>query len=255
MKRVPHPATTPETTWKETVILTEMAEQRQVIGLIGGLSPESTVHYYQRICRRFNEQAAGLEFPEIILDSLNLQKLMDCFERNDWPQVAVYLREAMDRLVAAGADFAAILANTPHNAWEHLEGRTPLPVLTIMEATADALIAQKLERVALLGTRATMERGFFQDHFRRRGIETLTPEADDRKELDRIVWEELSHGKVTGASRERARAIIRSLEGERMQAVILGCTELSMLIRAEDSRCPQLDTMIVHADAILARAL
>lgn len=229
--------------------------QRHVIGLIGGLSPESTVHYYQRICRRFNEQATGLEFPEIILHSVNLQRLMDCFERNDWQQVARYLRESMDHLAAAGADFVAILANTPHNAWEHLEGRTPLPVLTIMEATADELMARRLDKVALLGTRATMECGFFQNHFKKRGIEALVPPAEDRKELDRIVWEELSHGKVKNDSRERARAIIRSLEAEGIQAVILGCTELSMLIRPEDSRCPQLDTMTVHADAILARAL
>jgi aspartate racemase len=223
--------------------------------LIGGLSPESTVHYYPRICRRFNEQAAGLEFPEIILYSLNLQKLIDCFSRNDWPQVAVLLREAMAHLKGAGAGFVAILANTPHNAWHHLEDLTPLPVLTIMQATADELIARNMHRVALLGTRLTMKCGFFQRHFEQRGIETLTPCADDRKELDRIVWEELSHGKVTDASRERARAIIRSLEHDNIQSVVLGCTELSMLIQPEDSRCPQLDTMAVHAGAILARAL
>lgn len=232
-----------------------MAKQQQVIGLIGGLSPESTVHYYQRICRRFNEQATGLEFPQIVLHSVNLQKLMDCFERNDWRQVAAYLTESMERLAAAGADFAAILANTPHNAWEHLEGRTPLPVLTIMEATATELLSRGVNRVALLGTRATMECGFFQDHFSKRGIEALTPEQDDRKELDRIVWEELSHGRVLESSRERARAIIGSLEAQNVQAIILGCTELSMLIRPEDSQQPQLDTMTVHADAILAKAL
>jgi aspartate racemase len=232
-----------------------MKTDEQIIGLIGGLSPESTVHYYQRICRRFNEQAEGLEFPEIILYSLNLQKLIVCFSRNDWSQVAVQLREAMEHLKEAGAGFAAILANTPHNAWHHLKGHTPLPVLTIMEATADALIAKNMHRVALLGTRPTMECGFFQEHFEQRGIETLTPGADDRMELDRIVWEELSHGKVTETSRERARAIIRSLEDNNIQSVVLGCTELSMLIQPEDSRCPQLDTMAVHADAILAGAL
>ncbi len=229
--------------------------QQQIIGLIGGLSPESTVHYYQRLCRRFNERAGGLRFPRIVLDSLNLQDLVDCFERDDWPRVADQLAAAIARLQAAGADFAAILANTPHNAWDQLRDRTALPVLTIMEATAAALQAAGKCRVALLGTRPTMEGGFFQNHFRARGIGTVTPAAADRRELDRIVWEELSHGRVEPAARERARRMLAALAVDGVEAVVLGCTELGMLIEPADTPLPLFDTLTLHAEAILERAL
>lgn len=229
--------------------------QHRVIGLVGGLSPESTVHYYQLLCRRFNEQAGGLRFPRLILTSLNLQEMVDCFEKDDWPRVADHLADAITRLREAGADFAAILANTPHNAWDHLRDRAALPVLTIMEATALALRRAQKHRVALLGTRTTMEGGFFQRHFREQGIETMIPPPEDRRELDRIVWEELSHGRVETASQEHARRMIAQLAGDGAEAVILGCTELGMLIKPDDSALPLFDTLNLHAEAILARAM
>lgn len=229
--------------------------QHHVIGLVGGLSPESTVHYYQLLCRRFNEQAGGLRFPRLVLTSLNLQDLMDCFEKDDWPRVADHLADAIVRLRQAGADFAAILANTPHNAWNHLRDRAALPVLTIMEATALALRRDKKQRVALLGTRPTMEGGFFQQHFREQGIETVTPALEDRRELDRIVWEELSHGRVEASSQARARGMLAKLADSGAEAVILGCTELGMLIKPTDSSLPLFDTLTLHAEAILERAM
>ncbi len=229
--------------------------QRQVIGLIGGLSPESTVHYYQHLCRGFNASAGGLRFPRIVLDSLNLQELVDCFSRNDWPRVADHLGASIERLKNAGADFAAILANTPHNAWNHLRERTALPILTIMEATGTALRADGRKRVALLGTLPTMEGDFFQRHFRAQGIETVVPEAADRRELDRIVWEELSHGRVEPSAREHAEKLLRNMSAAGAEAVILGCTELGMLFDAAGSPLPLYDTLTLHADAILARAI
>jgi len=221
------------------------------IGLIGGLSPESTVHYYQIICREFNRQQGGLNFPKITLESLNLQELVTLFGKNDWDGVAKILLEALHRLKAAGADFAAILANTPHNAYDRLREHLPLEVLTIMDATAAALRSDGRRQVALLGTKATMEFGFFQRHFAAEGIETQVPEAAGRDELDRIVWEELSHGKIEPASRETARKLIRELELRGAEAVILGCTELSLLIQEEDTPLPLYDTTRIHAEAIL----
>lgn len=229
--------------------------QHQVIGLVGGLSPESTVHYYQRLCRRFNEQAGGLRFPRIILTSLNLQELVEYFEKDDWARVADHLADAIDRLRQAGADFSAILANTPHNAWNHLRDRAALPVLTIMEATSAALIRANKHRVALLGTRPTMDGGFFQQHFRDQGIETITPSPEDRRELDRVIWEELSHGRVEPASQKHAQHMLVQLADAGAEAVILGCTELGMLIKPSDSRLPLFDTLTLHAEAILERAL
>lgn len=225
------------------------------IGLIGGLSPESTVHYYEYLCREFNRRRGGLNFPEIAMQSLNLQRLIGLFEVNDWNGVATILLDALRRLESAGAEFAAILANTPHNAYDRIREASPLPILTIMDATCDALTRDDRQRVALLGTRATMEFGRFQDHFRKEGIETLVPEQSQRLELDRIIWEELAHGKVTSDSKQVAATMIEQLVDTGAQAIILGCTELSMLIVAEDSSRPLYDTTLLHAEAILNHAI
>lgn len=225
------------------------------IGLIGGLSPESTVHYYQILCREYNREFGGLNFPEITLESLNLQQLVTLFEKNDWDGVAAILSAALNRLKNAGAAFAAILANTPHNAYERIRGTTPLEILTIMDATSAALKVDGRRKVALLGTKATMDFGFFQKHFAAAGIETRVPQAAERRELDRIIWEELSHGRVETSSRDVARQMLEGLERQGVEAVILGCTELAMLIHAGDTPLPLYDTTRIHAEAILEFAL
>jgi len=225
------------------------------IGLIGGLSPESTIHYYQRLCHRYNAERGGLNFPEISLESINLQNLIGLFGKNDWNGVASVLLAALDRLKAAGAEFAAILANTPHNAYDLIRDSSPLPILTIMDATARGLLRDKRRNVALLGTQATMEFGFFQKQFSQNGINTLVPEAAARKELDRVIWEELSHGMVKPESRATAATMIASLQDQGAEAVILGCTELGLLIKSEDTPLPLYDTLELHADAILDFAM
>ena len=225
------------------------------IGLIGGLSPESTVHYYQILCREHNRQFGGLNFPEISLESLNLQRLVTLFEKNDWDGVAAILLTALDRLKNAGADFAAILANTPHNAYDRIRDVAPLEILTIMDATAEALKRDRRRKVALLGTKATMEFGFFQKQFTAVGIETCVPESLRRQELDRIIWEELSHGTIRPFSRDAAKTMITELERQGVEAVILGCTELCLLIKEADTVLPLYDTTRIHAEAILEFAL
>jgi len=224
------------------------------IGLIGGLSPESTVHYYQRLCAEHNRLRGGLNFPPMTLESLNLQTLVDLFEKNDWDGVAKILLGALHRLAAAGADFAAILANTPHNAYAQIRDASPLEIVTIMDATAAALSRDGRRKVALLGTRATMEFGFFQDHFTAHGIDTCVPDAGERRKLDGIIWEELSHGVVNPGSTAAARRMMADLEAQGAEAVILGCTELGLLISEKDTPLPLYDTLKLHADAILAHA-
>jgi aspartate racemase len=225
------------------------------IGLIGGLSPESTAHYYEIICREYNRECGRLNFPEMTIESLNLQTLVERFEVNDWGGVAAILLQALDRLQGAGADFAAILANTPHNAYELLRGDSPLPLVTIMDATAAALVTDSRKRVGLLGTRPTMEYGFFQKHFQSQGIDTLVPSELDRRALDCIIWEELSHGIVKPESRAVAQSMLNNLADDGADAVVLGCTELCSLIKSEDSLRPLYDTTEIHAKAILSFAL
>jgi aspartate racemase len=225
------------------------------IGLIGGLSPESTAHYYEIIRREYNRKFGRLNFPEMTIESLNLQSLVELFEINDWGGVARILLQALDRLKQAGAEFAAILANTPHNAYELIRDESPLPIVTIMDATAEALVADKRKTVGLLGTRPTMEYGFFQKHFQSRGIDTLVPGESDRRELDRIIWEELSHGIVKPESRAVAQSMLNDLADHHAEAIILGCTELCLLIKPDDSPRPLYDTTRLHAEAILNFAL
>jgi len=225
------------------------------IGLIGGLSPESTVHYYQYLCHHYNQKFGDLNFPKITLESQNLQQLVGFFEKNDWDGVAAILLEALHRLKDAGADFAAILANTPHNAYDRIRDSSPLKILTIMEATSQGLVRDQRKNVALLGTKATMEFGFFQKHFSENGIETCVPNPSQRAELDRIIWKELSHGVVQPDSRAAAKTMLSDLQRQGAEAVILGCTELGLLIEAEDTPLPLYDTLQLHADAILEFAL
>jgi aspartate racemase len=161
----------------------------------------------------------------------------------------------LERLQNAGADFAAILANTPHNAYELIRDESPLPIVTIMEATAAALVSDNRKRVGLLGTRPTMEYGFFQKHFQSQGIETLVPNEAHRHELDRIIWEELSHGIVKPDSRAVARSMLNEVANDGAEAMILGCTELCLLIEPEDSPRPLYDTTELHTTAILNFAL
>jgi len=225
------------------------------IGLIGGLSPASTAHYYEIICREYNQRFGQLNFPEMTIESLNLQTLVRLFEANDWDSVASVLLEALARLRTAGADFAAILANTPHNAYELIRDESPLKIVTIMDATSAALVADGRKRIGLLGTRPTVEYGFFQKHFQSRGIETVVPTESHRGELDRIIWDELSHGVIVPQSRALAQLMIDDLAKEGAEAMVLGCTELFQLIKPEESQQPLYDTTRLHADAILAFAL
>lgn len=225
------------------------------IGLIGGLSPESTVHYYQKLCRDYNQSFGELNFPEITIESVNLQQLIRLFEKNDWDGVAATLLRALGRLKAAGADFAAILANTPHNAYDRLRDSSPLEIVTIMDATSRVLQRDQRRKVALLGTKATMEYGFFQKHFAMDGIKTLVPESCQRQELDRIIWEELSHGLIQPPSRAAAKSMIADLDRQGAEAVVLGCTELNLLIQPQDTPLPLYDTLRLHAKAILGFAM
>ncbi|MGE3241847.1 MAG: aspartate/glutamate racemase family protein [Pirellulales bacterium] len=225
------------------------------IGLIGGLSPASTAHYYEILCGEYNREFGELNFPEMTIQSLNLQHLIRLFDTNDWDGVAAILLDALHRLQSAGADFAAILANTPHNAYEQIREKSPIAILTIMDATSAALRRDNRRKVALLGTRATMEYGFFQKHFQSQHIETLVPNELQRQELDHIIWKELSHGLVNPNSRIAAIAMIRDLASQGVEAVALGCTELCLLIKPEDTHLPLYDTTRIHAEAILKYAL
>lgn len=224
------------------------------IGIVGGLSPESTIEYYQIICREFNKKFGELNFPQITIRSINLEELVGLFKKNQWDKVATIILNAVRDLEDAGAEFAAIAANTPHNAYYAIQRGSSIKVLSIMEATADAVKKAQLKKVGLLGTQATMEYGFFQKTFKDYGIETVVPGKADRSYVDKTIWEKLSHGRIDEEDELKHREIILKLTNEGAQGIILGCTELPLLIK-EDMGIPLFDTASIHALAIFNYAL
>ncbi len=223
------------------------------IGIVGGMSPSSTSEYYMKICRGFNEQAGGYNYPHVTIQSINLQEIADLFNADRWDEVADRIVDAIISLKAAGADFAAIATNTPHNAYGRIKELSPLYVLSIMEATADKIKEDRLSKVGLLGTKPTMEYGFFQRTLSQYGIETVIPDEEDREVINNIIWEELVHGNIRQGSRERYLKIIGRMPD--VQGVILGCTEIPLLVRPQDCSLRTYDTATLHADAILRYAL
>lgn len=225
------------------------------IGIVGGLSPESTVEYYQIICREFNKKFGALHFPQITIRSINLEELIGSFRKNQWDRVAAIVTNAVGDLEKSGAEVAVIAANTPHNAFDAIERGSSIKILSIMEATAGAVKKARLKKVGLLGTKATMEYGFFQKTFEDYGIEASIPAETDRDYVDRTIWEKLSHGAIEEKDRVRHSAIIAELVNQGAEGIILGCTELPLLIESTDAGVPLFNTTRIHALAVLDYAL
>lgn len=221
------------------------------IGIVGGLSPESTIEYYQIICREFNKKFGGLHFPQVTIRSINLEELVVFFKRNQWDQVAAIIVNAIHDLEDAGVEIAVIAANTPHNAYDIIRQRSPIQVLSIMEATANSIRHARLTKVGLLGTKPTMEYGFFKNTLQDYEIEAVVSMEADRNYIDKTIWEKLSHGKIERNDRLRHAGIIEKLVQQGAQGIVLGCTELPLLIKAQDVPVPLFDTTRIHALAVL----
>lgn len=225
------------------------------IGIVGGLSPESTTEYYRIITREYNKKAGGLNFPEMTIRSLNMREIVDLFNQDRWDEMADIIVSAIHDLQRAGADFAAVATNTPHNAYERIREKSPLYVLSIMDATAREIQKGGYKKVGLLGTKQTMEYGFFQKTFKKYGIETVTPDEEDRNFVDGVIWNELVHGKITEKAKQGYKGVIDKMVKNGAEGVILGCTEIPLLIKPNDSPVKTYDTTTIHAKAILDYAL
>ncbi len=216
------------------------------IGIVGGLSPSSTSEYYDIICSNFNKKAGGWNYPNISIRSLNLQKIADLFNADKWDEMADMIIEAIKGLEKAGAEFAAIATNTPHNAYDQISRKSPLFVLSIMDATAAAIKKDGLSKVGLLGTKPTIKYSYYQKTFSKQGIETVIPSSEDREFVNKVIWDELVHGVIKDESREGYLKIIEKMD---VSGVILGCTEIPLLVK----KCAVkiYDTTTIHAEAIL----
>jgi len=196
-------------------------------------------------------------YPHIVIDSINLQRLIDLVTGSRLDELVTYLSESLGRLAAAGADVALLASNTPHLVFDDLRRRSPMPLLSIVEAACVATRAMRLTRVALLGTRFTMEARFYPDVFAAGGIGLVIPDADERAYIHERYMDELIHGRFLPATRDGMTAIVdRLVERDAVQAVVLGGTELPLLFRdGPPSRVPLLDTMRIHAERAVATLL
>jgi aspartate racemase len=220
----------------------------KTIGLIGGMSWESTVPYYRHINETVRARLGGLHSARAVLYSVDFHDIEQLQRAGDWDTAGQVLADAARRLQAAGAGCVVLCTNTMHKVAPAIEAACPLPLLHIADPTALAIRAAGLRTVGLLGTRFTMEQDFYCERLRQRnGLEVLTPAPEDRAIVHRIIYEELCVGIVSHASRREYRRIIGQLAARGAQGVILGCTEIGLLVGAEDTALPLFDTTALHA--------
>ncbi len=227
----------------------------KTIGILGGMSPESTIEYYQYITRAYTEKFGDYSYPEIVIFSVSFQPYVDLPAAGRWDLVADGLAQAAQKLAAAGADFVVIATNTMHKVVDDIQSQIDIPILSLLDVVGEAIAAQGLKTVGLLGTRFTMESTFYQEALAQRGITVITPNAADRETVNRVIYDELVAGKIRAESRAEYLAIIERLATEGAQGIILGCTEIPLLVKQSDTSLPLFDTTILHADAALAFAL
>lgn len=227
----------------------------KTLGLIGGMSWESTVPYYRTINEQVRQQLGGLHSARLVLYSVDFYEIEQLQAQGDWETAGKILGEAARCLNRAGADIIVVCTNTMHKVADAIEQIGGLPLLHIADATAQPIREMKLSRIGLLGTRFTMEQAFYRGRLQAQGIEVLTPNEADREIVHRIIYEELCLGKIKDDSREEYRRIIHSLEQQGAQGIIFGCTEITLLVGAEDASVPVFDTTAIHAEAAAAFAL
>lgn len=228
----------------------------KIIGLIGGMSWESTVPYYRQINETVKQQLGGLHSAKIILYSVDFHEIERLQHAGDWDAAGAKMAEAAQALERAGADFLVLCTNTMHKVAAAIEAAVNIPLLHIADPTADEIKKAGLSTIGLLGTRFTMEQAFYKDRLRdHHGLQILTPKQEDRELVHRVIYEELCLGKVNAASRADYRRVIAGLVAQGAQAIILGCTEISLLIGAEDSAVPLFDTTAIHARSAAELAL
>ena len=228
----------------------------KTIGLLGGMSWESTLPYYRHINEAVRERLGGLHSARLVLYSLDFHEIEALQRQGDWAAAGTLLADAARHLESAGADFLLLCTNTMHKVADAIEAASALPLLHIADPTAAAIQAAGLQRVGLLGTRFTMEQPFYRQRLEdRHGIQVLVPDEPDRAKVHRVIYEELCRGVVSEASRQAYRQVISSLVARGAQAVILGCTEIGLLVRADDAEVPLFDTCVLHAQAAAERAL
>lgn len=228
----------------------------KTIGLIGGMSWESTLPYYRRINQQVAERLGGLHSARIILHSVDFFEVERLQAAGDWDRAGEMLAGIARGLERAGADLLVLCTNTMHIVADRIESATRIPLVHIADATAGAVAAAGMTTVGLLGTRFTMEQDFYRGRLERKhGIRVLVPPEPDRETVNRVIFEELCRGSLLPQSRSEYTRIISELAANGAEGVVLGCTEIGLLVKPGDVGVGLFDTAVIHADAAVVRAL
>lgn len=220
-------------------------------GIIGGIGPESTIEYYRAIIAAFRTGREDADYPSIIINSISVKKLLAMVGANQLAAVADWLASEVERLARAGADFALFASNTPHIVFDEVERRSPIPLISIVQATCEAAEAMGLKKVGLFGTRFTMQAGFYSEIFAKAGITVTVPQSEQQAFIHEKYMVELLNNIIRPDTRDRLLAIVRQMkERDGIQALILGGTELPLILKDDGSAgIPFMDTTQIHAQA------
>ncbi len=227
----------------------------KTIGLIGGMSWESTVTYYRVINEEIKKRLGGFHSGKILLYSVDFDEIEKCQMSGEWEKSGEILADAAKRLEKAGADFIVICTNTMHKVFGQVQAAVKIPVLHIAETTAEIMKKDKITKTGLLGTKFTMEQDFYKSVLAENGIEAVVPDEDGRKTVNDVIYNELCMGQIKESSKKQFLKIIEKLRDQGAQAVILGCTEIGLLVEQKDVDIPVYDTALIHAEVAAEKSL
>ncbi|MCX7569829.1 aspartate/glutamate racemase family protein [Tumebacillus sp. DT12] len=228
----------------------------KTIGLLGGMSWESTALYYQLINQLVREKLGGLHSAKVVMHSFNFEEIVACQKAGEWQKAADMLLDAARKLEASGADMLLICTNTMHTLAPQIQAGLNIQLLHIADVTAEALREKGVRQAALLGTLYTMEQNFYRERLKAHGVDMIVPGAAERQDVHDIIFDELCQGVIKESSRTRYREIMTQLAEEQgAEGIILGCTEIPLLVREEDARVPLFDTTYLHARKAVEMAL
>jgi aspartate racemase len=236
---------------KVILFLSQEKNLHQKIGILGGLSPESTSIYYNHIIREYVKRFSDYNYPEIIIYSVNFQEFINWQNQERWDHAAKKMIEIFNILENAGANFGLIATNTMHIVLDKVQSKVAIPILSIIESTAEVINQEKVKTIGLLGTIFTMSRDFYKQGLKKKGITTLVPEKKEQELINKIIYQELTKGITTPESKTEYIKIINKLKTRGAEGIVLGCTEIPILIRREDCTIRLYDTTRIHAEKAL----
>jgi aspartate racemase len=226
-----------------------MSRDAPTVGVLGGMSATSTVEYYRELNARVNDRLGGHHAAEVVVYSVDFGAVEPLIHADRWDEAGEELADAAGRLEAAGADFVLLATNTMHRVAPALESALSVPLVHIVDVTADAARAAGIDTLGLLGTEPVMQMDFYRDRFADHGIEVVVPDAEGRELVDSVIFEELTHGVFTEASRDAYRSVMDGLVDAGAEGIVLGCTEIGELVSEDEyDRVPLLDTTDLHVE-------